>query len=219
MKPTTTIIIAMLGLVQAATATIVLRYDEPRPYLSSIATQPGTSVLIPYYDEQGFRTKAFGSIPSQPPYNSAIGINGPNNSADSMRPNNDTAHMAVLMNGSVEIFPLEDLPFRAITIDLAEYSTFFSEPRTIVFEGVRESGGSVFTTFITDGIIEGGFSTDDFETFYFPPEFTNLTMLRSSSTLYAFDNVTLTIIPEPAPLVLLALPALGWCCLRRRRTA
>lgn len=207
--------ITALSLVQAVPAAIVLGYDAPKPYLLPGATQPGTQVMIPYYDDQGFRTKAFGSIPSQPPYN-GISIVGPNNSASAVRPHNGTAHIGILGSGSIEIFSLQNLAFRAHSIDLAEYSTVFTEPKSVTFQGVLVGGGSVFTTFTTDGVIKGGFSTGDFETFHFPPEFTNLASLRSSASTYAFDNVTLSIIPEPAPLVLLGLPVLGWCCLRRR---
>jgi len=172
-------------------------------------------VGIPYYDDQGFRTKAFGPIPTQTPYDK-ISIIGPNNSASGMRPNNGTAHLAMLGRGSVEIFSLQNLPFRAQSIDLAEYSTFFNEPKSVTFEGVLQGGGSVFTTFTTDGVIEGGFSSNDFQTFHFPAEFTNLVMLRSATPTYALDNVTLEIIPEPAPLALLGFSAIGWACLRRR---
>jgi hypothetical protein len=194
------------------TSAVVLDYNTGRPYLSPIATQPRTQVSIPYYDEDGFRSKPFGPILSSGPF--ALSLAGPN--SDGLA-SNGTAHLSMLGTSSFEVFSQGGLLFDAVSVDLGEYSTVFTSPKLITFEGVIASGGSVFVDFTTDGFVQGGAASNDFQTFIFPPEFSNLLLLRSATIGYSLDNLTLRAIPEPALLPMLSICMLGILTNRTRK--
>ncbi len=179
-------------------ATVVLEYNTGRPYLSPIATQPRTQVAIPYYDEDGFRSKPFGPILASAPYH--LGLAGPNVGRIA---SNRTAHISVLNGDSFEILSNDGLLFDVVSVDLAEYSSVYRSPKVIVFEGILANGASVFVDFTTDGFVEGGDALNDFETFKFPKEFSGLSLLRSATTGYSLDNLTLSVVPEPTLLSML----------------
>ncbi len=193
-------------------ATVVLEYNTGRPYLTSIATLPGKGATIPYYDEDGFLSKPVGPISTTAPYK--LCITGPNSIGNA---SNGTAHLSLLNDNSFEVFSLEGQLFDAVSIDLAEYSTVFQRPKTISFEGILGSGASVFVSFTTDGFIQGGNALNDFETFTFPVEFSNLSLLRSMTTGYSLDNLTLRVVPEPTLLSILSISLLGVVTRRTRR--
>lgn len=171
--------------------------------MSPIAAQPGTGVLIPYYDENGFRSKPFGPIRTSAPYN--LGLVGPKTGSAS----NGTAHLSLHFSSSFEVFSLDGLLFDAVAVDLAEYSTVFPFPKVISFEGILNSGASVFVDFSIDGFVQGGAALNDFETFTFPNEFSGLTLLRSATTPYCLDNLVLSVIPEPTSLLMVCISLVG----------
>jgi len=214
MKIPTTITALYFSWSSLYAATVVLEYNTGRPYLSPIAAQSGTQVGIPYYDEDGFRSKPFGPISAIAPYN--LCLSGPN---DGSKASNGTAHLSLLNNppNSFEAFSQDGLLFDAVSVDLGEYSTVFRSPKVIVFEGILASGASVFVDFTTDGFVEGGDALNDFETFTFPAEFSSLSLLRSATTGYSLDNLTLRIVPEPTLLSMLSICLLGIVTSRTRR--
>ena len=88
---------------------ITLEYNEGRPYLTPIAAMPGTSALIPYYDEDGFLSKPLGAIQTQPPFGFAI--TGPNLPR---LPQNGTAYIQLLFESSYEVFGQSGEVFDAV---------------------------------------------------------------------------------------------------------
>lgn len=116
----------------------------------------------------------------------------------------------------------EEIPFNAISIDLAEYSTVFPFAAGVTFFGRTVSGQEIQHTFTIDGKIESLGGSNDFESFTFPASFRNLLSLtthtpqagNSNLRPFAFDNLLVVAIPEPTALTLLCL---GSVCLLRRR--
>jgi hypothetical protein len=178
-------------------SSVVLEFNTGAPYLSSIATLPGTGVLIPYYDEDGFRAKPFGPIDTQAPYR--LGLYGPK--VDRIA-SNGSPHLALLSDSSLEIFRLDGQPFSPRSVSLAEYSTVFPFPKRIGFEGVFPNGSTVNTSFTTDGIVYGGTSLVDFQTFLFPPSFSGIVNLRATDVAFSLDDLVLASVPEPSSCLL-----------------
>ena len=104
--------------------------------------------------------------------------------------------------------------FGLVSVDLAEYSTLFSnEPAMVPFFGYRQDGSTVTNIFTTDGFIDGTGPGADFQTFYFK-NFTDLTRVEIPTFGWSLDNLVVSI-PEPSAGVLLllsgvALGALKW---------
>lgn len=168
---------------------VTLDYNKGRPYLSHIATLPGTGCVIPYYGEDGFITKGLGPIsPGR-----GLRLRGPGGSAT---PNNGTAYITVGDTESYEVYPDGGGTFRVSSVDLAEYSTVLARPMEIEFTGTRPDAPLVRTRFTIDGRIGKGKGTNDFETFRFPPEFRGLTNLRAECGGFSLDNLVAEIEPE-----------------------
>ena len=114
------------------------------------------------------------------------------------------------------------IPFNAISVDLAEYSTVFPIAADVTFFGHTVSGQEIQHTFTIDGKIESLGGSNDFESFTFPANFRNLLSLTTHTPQagnpnlrpFAFDNLLVVSIPEPTALALLCL---GSICLLRRR--
>ena len=94
--------------------------------------------------------------------------------------------------------------FSAFTVDLAEYSSIFNQPKAVPFVGIKSDLSTVSVTFTTDGLIGGGTGVYnyDFQTFSFPPSFTDLISLNVNTELYSIDNIVVEI-PEPGITALL----------------
>lgn len=113
--------------------------------------------------------------------------------------------------------------FDLVTVDLAEYSTGFPTPFTLLLVGYRVDGSTVNGSFTTDGIIDGTGPLADFQTFTFGPEFSNLLRVEIPTYGWSLDNLHLNRqIPEPnaAALVLFGASLVGWHRVRhgRRKT-
>ena len=143
-----------------------------------------------------------------------LGLAGPN---AGRLASSGTAHLSLLSDDSFEVFSLAGQLFDAVSVDLAEYSTVFQLPKVISFEGILASGASVFVDFTTDGFVQGGNALNDFEPFTFPVEFSSLSLLRSATTAYSLDNLTLRVVPEPTLLSILSISLLGIVTRRTRR--
>ena len=111
------------------------------------------------------------------------------------------------------------LPFDAISVDLAEYSTLFAVPAEVTFFGMTVTGQELIHTFTTDGVIDSLGGLEDFESFNFPETFRNLVSLTTHMpqigtpglNAFAFDNLNLSPTPEPTTLTLAAFGLLGLC--------
>jgi Bacterial TSP3 repeat len=118
------------------------------------------------------------------------------------RPSNGTR---AVITRSMLITESTGAPFSAISIDLAEpvlYSRYGAV--TILMLGISESGFGVNASFTVDNQGDGPGGIDDFETFVFPPTFSNLVSVRFTVIgnfgydLFFFDN--LVVEPATPPL-------------------
>lgn len=100
----------------------------------------------------------------------------------------------------MEFFKIDGGSFDLLSVDLAEYSTFFAAPQAVTFVGVKADGSTMSTTFTTDGIIDGTGPLPDFETFQFSGGFQQLVRVDITTTTFSMDNVT--VVPEPSSLAL-----------------
>lgn len=184
---------------------VVLEYNEPRPYLTPIATLPGTQVGIPYYEEDGFISKPLGPISSTPPYDLSL-------KGEGRPPNNGTPIIQLLIRDTYEVFRLDGAPFDALSIDLAEYSPVYPVPQNIRFVGTKAEGGEVEVVFRIDGVVA-------FETFQFPDSFRDLINLRTTTDRFSLDNLKLEFLTPPLEIVdVSASPSVIWPPNRRMIT-
>jgi len=121
-------------------------------------------------------------------------------------PYNGTAYIETCCGYPVEITSTSGLPFNLVSVDLAERRCW-PYPAVMPFIGYRTDGSIVITNFITDGII-GVPGKPDFQTFYFGPEFSQLTRVRLPGYGGSLDNLWVYIIPEPSVGGLLVLGGL-----------
>lgn len=118
---------------------------------------------------------------------------------ESTYPNNGTYHLRNAWN-TLTIRHIEGLPFSISSIDLAEFSTSLATPATVSFTGYKMDGTQVTQSFVTDGVIDGPGPLEDFETFAFDNDFTNLSQVVMSSKGMSDNIVVLVEDPEsPAP--------------------
>ena len=96
--------------------------------------------------------------------------------------------------------------FGLVSVDLAEWSTAYPQPVTVPFVGYRPDGSTITASFTTDGIIDGTGPLADFQTFYFPSGFTNLSHVEIPTDGWTLDNLVL-FVPEPSTGTLLTLGA------------
>ncbi|MCO5053951.1 MAG: hypothetical protein M9920_16865 [Verrucomicrobiae bacterium] len=103
--------------------------------------------------------------------------------------------------------------FNLVAVDLAEYSTVVPDAVTVPFYGYRADGSVVFTSFTTDGIIDGTGPLADFQTFYFGAEFSNLLRVEIPTQNWTLDNLVISI-PEPSSLALVLCAGALWLAAR-----
>jgi hypothetical protein len=178
-------------------------YFEPAP------PPPIVGRIIPQWLEAGF---LFSTPNGLSHYHS--GLSNPGG------PDDGTAYIRFLSGPSqspLTIAATTGDPFTAISVDLAEYSTFFSAPKAVSFVGTRSDSSTVSVTFVTDGIIDGAGGADDFQRFVFPSTFTDLASLRSDTDLYAMDNFAVAIVPEPSVCALFAVAVVTFVFCARRK--
>ena len=189
-----------------AQGTLQIRFDSP-PQLPG----PGQGFFVQQYFEAGMWFRPLGVVE---PGNGFVRYRG--GGQVSSIPDNDTAYLAATFGDSLVFSFANGSAFNLISVDLAEYSTAFQTPLMVPFTGHLVDGGTVTTSFTTDGIIDGDGPLADFETFYFSPEFSNLTRVEIQTPGWSLDNLVLKI-PEPTPFSLLPVGALLLGILARRR--
>jgi hypothetical protein len=181
---------------------------------------PGTGRIVTDYFESGMLFTATNPITHNVDFmRNGGGISG--------FPDDGTAYLqggpSTLMFSFTNLFL-----FGLVSVDLAEYSTYFSnEPVTVPFIGYQLDGSTVTNVFTTDGIIDGTGPLADFQTFYFT-NFTDLARVEIAGPTdplgglgWSLDNLVISI-PEPTSGVLLLagglmLGALKLCKRQRRR--
>lgn len=85
------------------------------------------------------------------------------------------------------------------SVDLAEYSTVYAEPRTFTFVGYKPDGSTVTQSFTIDGVLDGNGSAADFETFQFDASFSGLTKVDVTGD-GTIDNIVYTYQRDPSVL-------------------
>lgn len=96
----------------------------------------------------------------------------------------------------------DGVPFNLLRIDLSKYFAWNDNP-TVTFTGTKMDDTTVtesFTTTSSDGVIA-------LETFTFSAAFSDLKEVRWTqlSPFHQFDNIVLTVVPEPTAALLLGL--------------
>ena len=88
--------------------------------------------------------------------------------------------------------------FSLLSVDLGEFmvsASFTASP--ITFVGTRTDSTRVSQTFTVDGLADGPGGSNDFETFYFTDEFTNLQNVAVQGTSFSMDNLNISSVPIP----------------------
>jgi len=170
--------------------TLQITFDGP-PVVA-----PGAGILITNYSESGMvfmPLKGLGSLARF----------GPGYPSD---PQNGSAFLKAGLGGSLMFSFANNSVFDLVSVDLAEYSTVFAnQPVTISFVGYYSDGGTVTTSFTTDGIIDGTGPLADFQTFNFnSKDWSNLSRVEIPSYGWSLDNLVVTV-PEPGVFSLFGL--------------
>ena len=102
--------------------------------------------------------------------------------------------------GSMSIQRSDGDTFSLYGIELAEYSdTLMGTQNTITFTGTRSGAATpVVQQFTIDGMIDGAGGMDDFESFTFSTDFTDLARVDVTGNLITLDNLRINAVPIPA---------------------
>ena len=104
------------------------------------------------------------------------------------------------------------------TVDLAEYSSVFDgDEIAVLFVGHKDNGITVFQNFTIDGLRDGVGGIDDFETFTFSSDFTNLAYVEVGSAVFSMDNLSVSTVPIPAAVWLFGSGLIGLVGFARRK--
>jgi hypothetical protein len=170
---------------------------------------PGSGVALSYYYETPF---VFTPINTGEQFTLAGG-------AISSFPENGTAYILQGAFNTLSGTRIGSTRFGLYSVDLAEFSRLYAFPVTIQFFGYKADGSIVTANFSTDGVIDGTGPLADFQTFYFGPEFTDLTKFEVPGHGYALDNlIYYNVVPEPSSGALLVLGLAIFLAWKIRRT-
>src|SRR6266545_1442190 len=112
-------------------------------------------------------------------------------------PDDGSIYPYAALGDSLKFSSINGAVFDAVSIDLAEFSTFYQTPLTVRFVGYHPDGSTVTTNFTTDGVIDGTGPLADFETFYFDQEWTNLARVEIPTYGWSLDNLVVSIPKQP----------------------
>lgn len=168
------------GLLSLPGGTRVLGFDPP-------GFTGGAANYNPSLEEQNFTVSESGGVFLQSAYTAAY-------------PNNGTVY-ARSLSSPITVKHREGLPFRALSVDLSEYSTSSAYRTTLTITGYRAYASPVTQSFTTDGIMDGTGPLNDFQTATLSSSFTNLTSLVISSPSGGFmvDNVVVQVEGQETP--------------------
>lgn len=139
-------------------------------------------------------------------------------------PSNGTTHLALdddVGDNPVTMTSLNGRPFSLESLDFAE---FYLEPSTrIEVTGLFPHGGSISEILTPDEIVDGIGGVADFETAFFDSSWSDLSSVTLDSVAepdthqgWALDNIVVTVIPEPASLLLVGTCLAGLAAMRRK---
>ena len=121
---------------------------------------------------------------------------------DSLWPENGSeGYLSFATGSSLRVESVNGDAFSLNSVDLAEYSRVsLGNQKEIIFQGFRTDGAVVTESFTIDGEMDG---INDFETFYFSEDFSNLEFFKVNTTTYSMDNLNFTTaVPVPGAVVL-----------------
>ena len=187
---------------------VVIGSFGARGQFTTLAFQPGTltggSRLEPVWHESGF------TLQGNPKFASTSHGIGPSNGTDYLQLLRYQAG-AILTNDNGDVFT-------PISIDLAEYSSVTIgggyQPEFITFQGLTESGSFVYNEFQLDLYLDGTGGLDDFQTFYFDSQFTNVVEVTLVDELFSLDNLVVYI-PTSGTMIPVAIA--GFISMQRKR--
>jgi len=124
----------------------------------------------------------------------------------SAAPDDGSGYLAAPLGSSLMFICAGGSSFGLVSVDLAEYSTVFAnQPVTVSFVGYYSDGGTVTTSFTTDGIIDGTGPLADFQKFNFnSKDWSGLTRVEIPSYGWSLDNLVVAV-PEPGVFSLFGL--------------
>jgi hypothetical protein len=138
-------------------------------------------------------------------------------------PENGTGYLQV-PGGATLGFSFFTLPlhtfFGLVSLDAAEIATNLPGPATLQVVGYGGMGLVVTNNITTDGINDGTGPLQDFQTFYFGPQFANVYRIDIFGGDFSMDNVVVSGVPEPSTGMLILLGtacAFGRAWVRSRR--
>src|ERR1039458_2167738 len=188
--------------------TLQITFDGPP------SQPPGTATFVTNYYESGMLFLGALNTNGPLPMFSRFGRNG---GGITGRPDDGSAYLDSGPSTLMFSFTNSSV-FGLLSVDLAEYSTYYSnEPVTVPFIGYEQGGSTVTNVFTTDGIIDGTGPLADFQTFYFT-NFTDPTRVEipgPTSLPWSLDNLVVTI-PEPTAGALLLIGVLTLGSLKLR---
>lgn len=132
-------------------------------------------------------------------------------------PRDGSAYIVAAFGDSLALSSLSGQRFGLVSVDLAEFSTFYNFPRTVQFVGYKPDGSIVMTELTTDGVIDGSGPLADFQTFTFDSRFADLIRVEVPTDTWSLDNMVFSQIPEPASAALLLLGGLLFLAFRIRK--
>ncbi len=176
-----------------AQGTFQVTFDEPTPQ------PPGTAYDITQYQES-----SLSFMPIQPDGGFGRSRGG---RPGYLFPDNGTSYIQAALTERIAFSHLDGLAFGLVSVDLAGYSVVLPD-FSVRFVGHTQAGGTVTTTFSGSGL--------DFKTFYFGPEFINLTRVEIPDSPWSLDNLVFSI-PEPASGLVLLSGGLLFCLRRARQ--
>jgi hypothetical protein len=120
-------------------------------------------------------------------------------------PEDGSAYLIAGLGDSLAVSSVNGAPFGLVSVDLAEFSTFYPYPKTVQFGGYLTDGKTVTTEFTTDGIIDGTGPLADFQTFYFDSQFADVVRVEVPGYGWSLDNMVFRTVPEPSTCALMIL--------------
>lgn len=164
---------------------------------------PGTTYNVTNYYESGMSFQAVGPAGSGNMFGRWTG--GPSPLLYYLFSPNGTPYLQATLGDSLMFNFVDGSVFSLVSVDLAEYGTQMPDAVTFPFIGYRQDGSTVSVNFTTDGIMDAIGPLADFQTFYFGPEFSNLTRVEIPAFGWGSLDNLVVFVPEPSAVSLILL--------------